>query len=473
MPDLVLYPRVAPAGTLRVWVGLFDFDLAPADIAWTLDGAPVSADAVWPMAPSHERGARCFCGVYDLAFPAAPGARHRIEARIAGSEPAELTMRAVPGRIPQNDWFRILLTSCYHQAEDRSGLAGRAFRGIPPAEGPDLTVLMGDQVYLDLPTLKNFPDDETKLARKFEADYRTNWRRGGGLSDILDAAPSVSCPDDHEYWNNFPHRSPFIQNSWKEASQARWKNAADHLYDAFQLAAPAGRGDNVEIDLDLLSVIVLDQRTQRLDNRTASLAPQGLAQLEDWVTRVIDEKKIGAVVTGQSLLDKPMGGFKGRVADWMLANYDDYAGVVKALERLAGAGRPVLLLTGDVHWGRVTAIKRGNRTRFYEIICSPTSLVSTVGSDQLKTLGAGFRRFFGGDPDPWPRHADPPEPEPFFAPQVFGKRYVTETLHKQKGNQMAVLALRRAAGTLQAKVTYYEIAETPNRPVEVDLKLLK
>lgn len=473
MPDLVLHPRVAPAGTLRVWLGLFDADVAPVDIAWKLDGTAVSAEAVQPVAPTHNRGARSFAGIYDLAFPAAAGIRHRIEARVAGSEPAELVVRSVPANVPTDDWLRILLTSCYHQAEDRRGLAGRTSREIPSAQGPDLTILMGDQVYLDLPTLKNFPDDETKLARKFEASYATNWRHGGGLADILDAAPSISCPDDHEYWNNFPHRSPFIQNSWKEASRARWKNAADHVYDAFQLAAPAARGDNVEIDFDLLSVIVLDQRTQRLDDRTASLAPHGLAQLEDWVTRVIEEKKFGAVVTGQSLLDEPMGNLKGRVADWMLANYDDYAGVVKALERLADAGRPVLLLTGDVHWGRVTAIKSGNRTKFYEIICSPTSLVSTVGSDQLKTLGAGFRRFFGGEPNPWPRHADPPDPEPHFAPQIFGKRYVTEALHKQKGNQMAMLALRRAAGTLHARVTYYEIGETSKRPVEVDLKLLK
>lgn len=472
MPDLVLHPRVAPAGTLRVWLGLFDADAAPADIAWRLDGATVTADAVRPLSPAHDHGARSFAGIFDPAFPAAPGVRHRIEARVAGSEPAELIVRPVPDSIPDDDWLRILLTSCYHQAEDRSGLAGRTCRAIPPAERPDLAVLMGDQVYLDLPTLKNFPDDEADLAEKFEDSYRTNWRRGGGLTDILDAAPSISCPDDHEYWNNFPHRSPFIQNSWKTESRTRWKNAADHVYDAFQLAVPAVRGGNIVIDVDPLSVIVLDQRSKRLDNRTASLAPGGLEQLNAWVDDVIEAKKFGAVVTGQSLLDKPMGSLKGRVADWMLANYDDYEGVVKALERLAEEGRPVLLLTGDVHWGRVTTIKRGDRIMFHEIICSPTSLVSTVGSDQLKSLGAGFRRFFGGTPDPWPRHADPLDPEPFFAREVFGKRYVTKALHKQKGDQMAMLALRRASGALRARVTYYEISQTPKRPVEVNLPLL-
>ena len=157
----------------------------------------------------------------------------------------------------------------------------------------------------------------------------------------------------------------------------------------------------------------------------------------------------------------------------MLSNYGDYEAVVRALARLADAGRPVLLLTGDVHWGRITSIKQGGRTKFYEIICSPSSLVSTVGADQLSTIGASFKALFGAKRKRWPRHAGAPDPEPFFAPQVFGKIYATEALHKQKGDQLASLALRQAAGGLEAKVTYYEIQKTPKRPVEISLGLLR
>ena len=93
---------------------------------------------------------------------------------------------------------------------------------------------------------------------------------------------------------------------------------------------------------------------------------------------------------------------------------------------------------------------------------------------KLKTLGAGFRAFFGGELNRWPRHADAPTPEPYFAPQVFGKTYTTEVLHKQQGDQLATLALRQAAGALEAKVTYYEIHESPKRPVKtIPLGLLR
>lgn len=40
--------------------------------------------------------------------------------------------------------------------------------------------------------------------------------------------------------------------------------------------------------------------------------------------------------------------------------------MVRALKRLADAGQAVLLLTGDVHWGRITKIEEGGRARFYE-----------------------------------------------------------------------------------------------------------
>jgi hypothetical protein len=428
------------------------------------------------MSPAHAHGSRTFTGVFDLPVdPVLPGVSHRIAARVTGAGSRTLVMRSLPEAIPSDDWLRILLASCYHQVEDRKGVAARTYQNVPPAERPDLTLLMGDQVYLDLPTLNDFPDEEAKLAARFEADYRQNWDRGGGLADILDAAPSICCPDDHEYWNNFPHSSPIIQNSWSQPSRQNWKRAADQAYDSFQVASPATRGDVVEIDIDPLSVIVLDQRSQRLDDCTATLTPAALGQLNAWVDRLIGERKFGAVVTGQSLLDKPVGPFEGRVADRMLANYGDYEAVVRALARLADAGRPVLLLTGDVHWGRLTSTRGpDSRLRFYEIVCSPLSLVSTVGADQLKTVGAGLRAFFGGERERWPRHASAPDPEPFFAPQVFGRTYKTQALYKQQGNQLATLALRRAAGVLEAEVTYYEIHESPKRPaVKYPLGLLR
>ncbi|MCR9137614.1 MAG: alkaline phosphatase D family protein [Alphaproteobacteria bacterium] len=473
MTGLILHPRAAPEDKARLWLCVENSGKAdPADpVVWKLNGAVVEAETVRPLSAAHVHSAALLTGIFELSLPAA-NAFNRIEAKVFGQS-AEVQIRRFPQAMADNGWFRLLLCSCYHQAEDRQALVSQSFLNIPAAERQDLSLFMGDQVYLDLPTLNNYPDNEARLAERFEQYYRTNWTTYVGLDAVLKTAPSVFCPDDHEYWNNFPHWSPIIQNSWTPGSRMRWKSAADQLYDAFQCAAPAVRGDNIEIDVDPLSVLVLDQRSQRKDDRSATLGPDGLAQLNNWVNRLIKEKKFGAVVTGQSLLDKPVGAFKGAVADWMLPNYEDYAPIVKALSRLSDHGRPVLLLTGDVHWGRVTRIKEGGRTRFIEIICSPSSLVSTIGGDQLSTIGAGFRRFFRGEKTRWPRHADAPDAEPFFAQTVFGKRYRTEVVYRHKGDQLAMLALRRAADTLEAKVTYYEIHKRPNNPRQVPLGLLR
>lgn len=473
MTNLVIHPRAAPSNVLRIWVGLFDVDGPMPELRWKLNGKDVPAKVVRQLTPAHKHGSQALCGVFDIALEGNPGILFHVRASIPGGSSADLRIKAVPPRIPSDNWVRILLISCYHQAEDRTGLAAKVYQNIAPAEQPDVSLLMGDQVYLDLPTIADFPDNEAELSRNFERNYRKNWTSGNGLAEILDAAPSISGPDDHEYWNNFPHRSPIIQNSWDECGRARWKNAADQLYDAFQAPAPLARGQNVELDINPLSLIVLDQRSQRRSDRSASLASGGLDQLNNWVDRVIANEMYGVVVTGQSLLDAPVGRFAGRVKDWSLSNYADYEAVLNALVRLADHGRPVLLLTGDVHWGRVSQIRHRGLLKFIEVICSPTSLVSTLGSDQLSAIGAGFRRFFLGEETRWPRHSEADCADKYFAQRIFGKKYDVETIYKHQGNQLAMLGFRYRAGALETNVTYYEVHKSPKPPVKLNLGPLR
>jgi hypothetical protein len=472
-PALVLQPRAAPAGRLRVWVAAFGA-APPAGLEWRLDGRTVQPTPLHGggggLRPAHRHGARTFTGVFELAGEdgVAPGVVHEIAVREPGRQADRLRLETLPSAIPAGPGgeLRVMLVSCFHRAEDRGGLAGQVVAAMPEARRPHLSLLMGDQVYLDLPTIADFPDDEAELARRFEVDYRENWALSEGYSRVLAAAPSACCPDDHEYWNNFPHASPVIQNSWRADGRARWKAAADQLFSAFQLAHPAALGEPVTIDVPPLSVLVLDQRSQRRDDTTATLAPGVLGRVDAWVDRLLAEGGYGAVVTGQSLLDEPVGSFDGKVADRMLANYGDYPHLMRRLARLADAGRPVLLLTGDVHWGRVTEIRQRDRVRFYEVICSPSSLVSTVGADQLQRIGSGLGRLLGRTPDPWPRHSESDDPPAELARNVLGPGYRTRVLHRQRGNQVAMLALRRRGGGLEMTVTYHPLA-APSAPSRV------
>jgi hypothetical protein len=291
-----------------------------------------------------------------------------------------------------------------------------------------------------------------------------------GYAQVLAAAPSISTPDDHEFWNNYPHPSPFIGNSLHPAGQQRWRQAALALYEGFQLPYPASLGAPTMIEVPPLSFFVADMRSQRDPGRQFTMAQEAYNAMGAWVSEVIDRKRFAVFVGGQSLFSKPADDLGGAIGDYELPNYADYQPIMQQLQRLAEAARPALCLTGDVHWGRMVAARdiRTQRIAFYEIIASPASLVTTVGLDQVKAVG-GFLGGLFGRPTPWPRHGDPSEPPDFLASEVFAGQFHCSTLHRQKGNHVALLSFSQTGGGMQFRVTYWPISRdsTIGTPQEV------
>ena len=210
--------------------------------------------------------------------------------------------------------------------------------------------------------------------------------------------------------------------------------------------------------MEPLSFFVADTRSTRAEDRSFLMPEDVHRQMETWVATVIAKKQIGVFVTGQSLFTKTVGKIAGAVGDYVLPNYQDYGRLMLCLQRLADAGRPTLCLTGDVHWGRVvtaTDIHTG-RTAFTEVISSPTSLVTTVGRDQIKQVGA-FSAICLAPKNPWPRHADPEDPPVFLASEVLQGRFHCVTAHRQKGNHLALLRFRQHGSGLALRVIYWPI----------------
>lgn len=467
--NIVLHPRAAPADRLRVWIGAFDATSAP-QLRWFLDSvetapvvlrplASVRGNAMLPAGEDPDRVPRVFSGVYEFDG-LQPDTLYNIAVH-AGGAGATINARTLPAMVPQllDGAFNVLLVSCFHREEDPAGLAGTIVAQLPSAAKPQLSLLMGDQVYLDLPTLRNFPDDEAWLAQKFERDYVANWRGQPGYSQILDAAPSVSVPDDHEYWNNYPHPSPMIGNSLSANGRGRWRRAAIAMYEGFQLPYPAGLRQPFELDVDPLSFFIPDMRSLRDAGRAATMHPDALARMRKWVDGVIARGVYPVFVSGQSLFSEAKGKLGGAVADYELPNYGDYPDVMLQLARLADAGLPALCLTGDVHWGRVTETRdiQTNRTAMYEIISSPSSLVTTVGADQVSAVGAWFSGILGRR-KAWPRHSDADRPPDFLASDVFAGRFRCGMLHGQRGNHVALLQFARSGGALTFRITYWPIS---------------
>lgn len=478
---LILNPRAAPPDRLRVWVGALRRTSVP-QLEWRVDGVPRTPEALRPIQSARDDGMvdaaerRAFTGVYEFAGDwVRPGSWHRVEVRDRDGAADTLECRTLPAALPgtMEEPFRVLMVSCYHADEDRRGMAGLMISQLQGTLRPHLTLLMGDQVYLDLPTTRGFPDDLPWLAAKFEEDYVKNWTEPTGYAQVLRSAPNVAIPDDHEYWNNFPHPSPFIQNTLSAGGRARWTTAARRMFEAFQLPYPEGLTRAVEIDVHPLSFFLMDSRTFRDPEREHSVHPAVLAQFQAWVARVTSSGMYGAVVGGQSFFEEPAQGLTATVGDRTLANYGDFGRIARELERLADAGRPVLCLTGDVHWGRVlqTVDLHRDRGKFYEVIVSPSSLVTTVGSDQLASLGARISGMFGSH-NPWPRHTEAVDPPEYLASGPLGRRFACRTpcLHRQKGNHVAMLSFRRSGFGVDLDITYYSIypGGRPGTPEALD-----
>lgn len=498
---LVLYPRAAPdSKSLLVWIGASQRQPPAPNLRWFINDLEVEPEIVRAMQSARtddmlgtdKTVARAFTGLYKfdkLATGAGlrPNTNYKITVKTEGHE-VTLETRTLPDRVTNEmtGAFNVLLVSCFHLAEDRQGYVGHLISRIKERHSPHLTMLLGDQVYLDLPTLMNFEDDVAWMAKKFEDDYLNNWQGPEGYSRVLGSAPTVCIPDDHEYWNNYPHRSYHLQNTYTEGGRERWEQAARRMYEAFQLSAPASAmGKAVTFDVPPLSFFMTDMRTYRDYDLKRVLGagdphdpnvPDALGQLRAWVQHVIDRKLYGVFGSGQSLFAKPpqslWGNLKQKVtgafADHELYEYGDFAQIVRELARLSDAGRPLLCVTGDVHYGRVLAAKdlrRNWRVSMYEVISSPASLVTDVTSD---------RRGRGGTAgDPWPRHSESPDPPEFFAQSVLGQRFACEkksVLHRQKGNHVTLLSFRDVGGSLELKVKYWPIYPNGSYSDPVDLK---
>jgi hypothetical protein len=487
---LALVPHAADAADrLHIWVGLADVSPAPP-LRFRVNGAPVVPTTLRPLTPvltgrlAEAADTPAFTGFFELRnLP--PGLPVTLEVT-AGTESVERRVATVPARVPDGfqERFNVLLLSCFHQLEDKTGTAGAVLSRLKVS--PHLTVFGGDQVYLDLPTAADFKDDLGWLGNKFQNDYLTNWfgdRRSGdprtirpGYPQVLALAPGVFMPDDHEYWNNYPFKASVIQNSWTEDGRARWKQAAEAVYRAFQENPAAGFGAPRVIDVEPLSILLLDTRSQRAPaSRTEAgdlLGAPGRKALADWVDRLVGHARdarpwFGMLVSGQSLFSPAAGPAMGAIADYEYPDYPaDYAYMVEQVERLTKAGLPVILATGDVHWGRTLRADdpAAPGAAVFEVVSSPTSLVSSILVDQAKGLFGAITGLFGRR-DPWPRHGDPASPpERFGRLGQYAPSVVPRTTGKpaaMRGNQAFMLRFARAGGGLDVDVTCYPLSGDP------------
>jgi hypothetical protein len=348
------------ANRIRVWSTARD---APVHIARAGTGQPIAGASVVDVPPPPE--------LQDH-----PDLQRRV-IEIANLPPNTFISITIAGEtctvltppLPDQE-LRLLVGSCFHLDDDRGQLAA-AYANLRPHEKPHLRLHCGDQLYLDAGPLPRAP---SAFART-HARYRRYWN-DTKFSEYLRGGVTLFTPDDHDFWNDYPHRMPHLSRSW-DRSWREHAEAADLCHLAYQSIGNPGARTWFMLDLGMVSLFVLDTRTRRGArdrNPPARLfdADQAVALL-DWSANLT---KPGILLSAMPLFQRPKGKFLFFTTDHNYLAYPSEARVIwRAVEQ---ARHDVIVLAGDVHQGRFTEWRTGtgpNTRRHHEVVSSPLRLL--------------------------------------------------------------------------------------------------
>ncbi|PMW98921.1 hypothetical protein C1X59_18955 [Pseudomonas sp. FW215-R2] len=440
-------PLIGPPGIFRVWVGAFGV-INPPVPRFTIDGTPAATvgPAVFFEVRDKQRQAGSgnspanHQGVFELQSPG-PG-DHVVVVSLAG-ETSSVRLREMPARVtePFAGGFTMLLASCYYQKNDKGALASLQSR---LKSRPDMVLLAGDQVYLDLPLHEDLPGNEPALSRMLGDKYAKHWlsreKQINGLDPLLQLAPTACIPDDHEYWNNAPHFSPWLPCTYTAQSRQMLASAGRNLYEDFQLGGdPASHQGAQRIEVDPLRMILLDTRSDRdpggaYDGRYGLMSKATEDDLVQWQNDLLNDHRagkltIGVLAAGQTLFSKAPPWYS-EWADSDLQSYAQFGIILRVLRTVCEAGIPVVFLSGDVHYStisRATWTKTGQECLF-EVVSSPVCQI-----------------------DGPPTKADPPVTD------LDAKRFQTKWVDHYSGNVVLTINFLRGGGSVDMNITLYPL----------------
>jgi hypothetical protein len=368
--DFAVVPTDVGTEDAVIWVGAIgDDSVDPADV-WLEHRA---SGARWQVTGwdrwQEPDGPRSLRYRRVLLAGLAPATRYAFHLRVVGQGRAEADVTTLPTTLPglQEPPFIVLLGSCFCRAQDANGRVGRTVARLPGGARPTVKFLVGDQVYLDSPWYRfTYPRSSDDLARGFFDQYVHTWTQTGdaqGFNHLLRSGATYFCSDDHEFWNNAPFASSFAVKTWTEGGRRAWWNTASALYRAFQTTS-----SRAAFHVGALEFLVLDTRFKRDRNRQAFLSAADFAAFQAWVAGLSGP---GVVVLGQPIF-ADRAGMRGNIADWNLPDFAQYRDLCRVL---LSSPQSVMVLTGDVHYGRIASATLPSGADLVEIIASPMALV--------------------------------------------------------------------------------------------------
>ncbi|WFG44953.1 hypothetical protein [Pseudonocardia alni] len=239
-PGTALVPKDAGTSRVRLWVGTVvhgcDADVVGATV--TVEGARPVRTTLLRFGFDSERAVsgwlpttRFFHGhvVVDGLAPDT-WATAAVELDAVGGlrdehRTATCRVRTLPARIDVGAGLTVFTGSCYDADTDTTNAFDAAFRHLRDhVAAPDLSLLTGDQVYADAP-VKFYATMARSTPRTYGLlEYWTSWgqqrygadheREHRGMRELLAHGPHWFAPDDHEFWNNWPHASVTARHSY-------------------------------------------------------------------------------------------------------------------------------------------------------------------------------------------------------------------------------------------------------------------
>ncbi|MDO6563326.1 hypothetical protein Q4488_08010 [Amphritea sp. 1_MG-2023] len=278
--------------------------------------------------------------------------------------------------------FTIGFGSCFYNHRD-GGQAAGAYKALydrgDPAVKPDITFLTGDQVYLDI-GFDSLSFVSSEIRQRVADDYALHWQ---ALGSILNRGATWMLPDDHEYWNDYPFHDSLIptllalkikkvRNTWSKASTdgVRRVQQSPNI-ETFTIA-------------DKLAFCLADLRSLRHDH--GFLPATEFKQLTDWAKAL---QSPGVLVLPQPLIVE-----QNPTERNLLSFKTQYQ---QLLQALGSSGHDIVLLSGDVHFGRIASVTLGPQGgRLIEVISSPLS--NLTGLNGIATATPSFKPTHFPDP---------------------------------------------------------------------------
>jgi len=259
--------------------------------------------------------------------------------------------------------FTVSIGSCFYTKHD-GGRAGQAFEALyrDASLKPNIKFLTGDQVYIDI-GLGLYPLSEDDCQDRIADDYAESWEL---LRSMLRRGGAWMLADDHEYWNNYPFLKGFnpylVTLSLNKSFKKKWRAAAKRGTEIVQQIRTI-RIFNIGNDI---SFCVADLRSER--TKKGFLSDQSFQELLQWAENL--------TCPGVLVIPQPLISGYGNKNDKNLPDWKQYDKLITAFQN---GSHDIVVLAGDVHYGRVSQVKIGNsNNKLVEIITSPMSNLSEL-----------------------------------------------------------------------------------------------